>query len=463
MTGALSPAPNGGRKSPFAFLRRPSVSEDGLVKDHQWGSTHGSDADGVTGDMIWNESIADALGYGKKGAAAAFQWWIPLVASLTCLGSFIAWATYVVRGRNATDAALQIMGVSFPWWSTTKGLVHATAVLYPIFVVASLAVSVWRARLARTLDIHKPDSQWLKHCRTFQILNVITQTLLWLMVLSLIGSVAGHAVWGYMAKMMDLVSSKALVIIGPVWSSVSRIADSANTLTDRVTGLLGSLPGVGGGRRLAAAAEAPPATVGALLTAAAGAAGGRELQQAAGGLLGQIAQGIATGINAAAQAIPQAIPALQNGNATSPLLPQLLPNGTQNPLFNAINGVTDAIETQILNPTGCPIYCIDLRGEKWWTDEKSGCVCNLDRIGAAIPHLRTAWENIIPAVLALVFMYIGASWLLLHGAAQWARTRTEAKLMGRIPGAAAARAAAAEAAAKASAPATPVHHPLPHV
>jgi len=77
MTGALSPAPNGGRKSPFAFLRRPGVSEDGLVKDHQWGSTHGSDADGVTGDMIWNESIADALGYGKKwvlyAAACRFQ------------------------------------------------------------------------------------------------------------------------------------------------------------------------------------------------------------------------------------------------------------------------------------------------------------------------------------------------------------------------------------------------------
>jgi len=36
--------------------------------------------------------------------------------------------------------------------------VHATAVLYPIFVVASLAVSVWRARLARTLDIHKPGA-----------------------------------------------------------------------------------------------------------------------------------------------------------------------------------------------------------------------------------------------------------------------------------------------------------------
>jgi hypothetical protein len=79
-----------------------------------------------------------------------------VVSLLTCLGSFIAWATLVVRGRDATDTALEIMGVNFPWWATTKALVHGTAVLYPIFVLFSLAVSAWRAHLARTLDIHKP-------------------------------------------------------------------------------------------------------------------------------------------------------------------------------------------------------------------------------------------------------------------------------------------------------------------
>jgi hypothetical protein len=195
------------------------------------------------------------------------------------------------------------------------------------------------------------------------------------MVLSLIGSVAGHAVWGYMSQMMDLVSSKALVIIGPVWSSVSRIADSSRGLADRVTGLLGSLPGVGG-RRLAEAAAAEPDTVGALLSGAgAGAAGAaRALQQAGGGggMLGQIVQGIASGITAAAQAIPAAQNAQGGGGVIAAALPQLLPNGAQNPLFNAISNVTDAIQNQILNPTGCPIYCIDLRGERWWSDTNTG-------------------------------------------------------------------------------------------
>jgi hypothetical protein len=75
----------------------------------------------------------------------------------------------------------------------------------------------------------------------------------------------------------------------------------------------------------------------------------------------------------------------------------------------------------------------------------------MDRVQAALPFLNRAWKAIIPSVIALIFMYIGASWLLMHGAAQWARTRSEAKLMARIPGAAAAHAAAKDAAAKATA------------
>lgn len=50
---------------------------------------------------------------GRSGAA--YQWWIPLIAGLTCLGSFIAWAVLVVRGRDATQRAMNAMGVDFPW------------------------------------------------------------------------------------------------------------------------------------------------------------------------------------------------------------------------------------------------------------------------------------------------------------------------------------------------------------
>ncbi|GBF94762.1 hypothetical protein Rsub_07645 [Raphidocelis subcapitata] len=461
------------RKSPFANMFRDRRSSNEDLKDPKdpWssGAPEASFDDGgedaVTAEMIWNEDIAGALGYGKGGRTnAAYQWWIPVIASLCCLGSFIAWATLVVRGRDATNRALAAVGVSFPWWADAKALVHATAVLYPIFVALAVAVSVWRAYLARTLDIHRPDVQWMKHSRAWQVACGISTALLWGMTLLLVVSVAGHAVWGCLTRAADLVSVRAIDIVGPVWGSVSRVADSSKALTDRVTGLLGSLPGLAGRRLLEEGAGAAGAgTVGALLAgAAAGAGGGRELQQAGFlGSLGQIAQGIAQGINAAANAIPAAIPGVPS-NITIPGLPQLLPNGSTNPLVSAITDVTNAIETQILNPTGCPITCIDLRDQRWWIDPNAGCVCNLDRLASAVPHLRTAWRAVIPSVIALVFMYVGASFLLMHGSAQWSRTRNEAKLMARIPAEAAAAAAADEEAAKA-AEFVPPPHAVPNV
>jgi len=39
--------------------------------------------------------------------------------------------------------------------------------------------------------------------------------------------------------------------------------------------------------------------------------------------------------------------------------------------------ITDAVQAQLLNSTGCPIYCIDLRNQSWIQD---GCMCNLDRV-----------------------------------------------------------------------------------
>lgn len=452
--------------APFGFASKTEApaAGDGLIKENeQWGSNY-------DGEMLWNENIADALGYGKNHKPrAAFQWWIPVVAALTCLGSFIAWATLVMRGRDATEMMMRELGVKFAWWADAKAVVVATAVLYPIFVVLALASSAWRAHLARTLNIHQPDSKWLASCRWFQFFSAATHTMLWLLVVLLVVSVASHAIWGYIAVVLDLVTVRAVALIGPVWSAVSKVADSSKALSDRFTGLLGSLPGIG--RKLledqaaAGGSGAAAGTVGSLLAAAAAAGGGggvlgaggagagRELQQADGFLqgLGSLAQGIASGISAAANAIPDRIPGLPS-NATIPFLPQLLPNGNDNPLFQAITNVTNAIGAEIFNPNGCPIYCIDLRAENWWADADAGCVCNLDRMEAALPYTRKAWQSILPAIVALIFMYIGASWLLMHGAAQWARTRNEAKLMTRIP----AAAAAAAAAAGPSAPVSPV-------
>lgn len=233
------------RKAPFAFFKseRPSA-DDGLIKggggdNGKWGAGDGSE---VEGEMIWNESIASALGYGKNGRpGAAFQWWILAVAALTCLGSFIAWAVLVMRGRDATQAAMDTLGVAFPWWDDIKALLVATAVLYPVFVLLAVVVSAWRAYLAKTLDIHRPDAKWLANCRRFQVLSAVAHTLLWLLVLIIVFSVAGHAVWGYMAQMMDIVGGQAVALVGPVWSSVSKVAESSQNLADRVTGMLESL------------------------------------------------------------------------------------------------------------------------------------------------------------------------------------------------------------------------------
>jgi hypothetical protein len=58
-----------GRKSPFAAFRGGSgdggkgASDDGGAG---WDGSGGGAGEYVNGDMLWNESIADALGYGKK-------------------------------------------------------------------------------------------------------------------------------------------------------------------------------------------------------------------------------------------------------------------------------------------------------------------------------------------------------------------------------------------------------------
>jgi hypothetical protein len=67
MVGTLDAPPR--RKAPFAFFKSEQPSkDDSLVKgDGGWGSHGGSNGGSdVDGEMIWNESIADALGYGKK-------------------------------------------------------------------------------------------------------------------------------------------------------------------------------------------------------------------------------------------------------------------------------------------------------------------------------------------------------------------------------------------------------------
>jgi hypothetical protein len=79
---------------------------------------------------------------------------------------------------------------------------------------------------------------------------------------------------------------------------------------------------------------------------------------------------------------------------------------------------------------------------------QDGCLCNLDRVRAALPFFKRTYPKLIPAIAGEALMFAAATWLLLHAASMWGRTRTEGKLLrqahGHTQGAAAAAAAAAD-------------------
>lgn len=52
------------------------------------------------------------------------------------------------------------------------------------------------------------------------------------------------------------------------------------------------------------------------------------------------------------------------------------------------------------------------------------------------PYLGTIWKNTVPALITAFLMMVALTWLLLHAASQWARTRSEVKLLHRLPSAA---------------------------
>lgn len=70
---------------------------------------------------------------------------------------------------------------------------------------------------------------------------------------------------------------------------------------------------------------------------------------------------------------------------------------------------------------------------------QDGCICNLDRLEAALPHFRTASRHLLPAIIGKLLMFAATTALLLHGAAMWGRATTEGKLLrGHATGAVAA-------------------------
>jgi hypothetical protein len=55
---------------------------------------------------------------------------------------------------------------------------------------------------------------------------------------------------------------------------------------------------------------------------------------------------------------------------------------------------------------------------------------------AAYPYVAQIYSQALPTLLTLFLMTVASTWLLMHAASQWGRTRSEAKLLERIPHAA---------------------------
>ncbi|WIA44257.1 hypothetical protein OEZ86_010560 [Tetradesmus obliquus] len=443
------------------------------------------------------------MGYGKNGrSGSAFQWWIPLLSALVAVGGFIAWAVFAFRARysmqaardaapkqlpvtiltgspaafsasaavvlhqggvfvlavfafrarNATQAALDAAGLRLEWWAAQAAVLLATAVCFPVLTLLALGVSLWRAHLARQLNIHAPTKRWARRSKAWQTANVASSCLLYGVAGLMVASLAAHAVWAFSAAAAHYGAYYAIKYVDPVWGGVGRVVNASEALVGNFLGLAAQLPVVGG-RRLAeydpaagqivitrrltqADVDAMPAA-----TREAGLAAGRALQQ-----LPDLVNGLGGLLNTAANAIGSAnvVPAQVGAQLANlrdlPFLPQLLPNGTDNPLFSTLSSVTEAVQGQLLGRSGgCPGWCVDLRDQSWIKD---GCLCNLDRVKAAYPHLGPIYRNAVPAAGMVVAMLAAATWLLLHAASQWARTRSEAKLLTRLPNAAQLAAAA---------------------
>jgi hypothetical protein len=223
-------------------------------------------------------------------------------------------------------------------------------------------------------------------------------------------------VWAFSAVAAHYGSYYAIKYVDPVWSGVGSVVNASEVLVDNFLGLASQLPVIGG-RRLVefdpvnarhvitrhltqADVDAMPAA-----TRDAALAAGRALQQ-----LPDIVNGIGGLLNSAASAIgsanvvPSQVGAELARLSDLPFLPQLLPNGTSNPLFSTLSSVTEAVEAQLRGRDGCPAWCVDMRDQAWLKD---GCMCNLDRVKVGV----CLWGGGPAAGGFFVGFVLGAEWL----------------------------------------------------
>lgn len=64
--------------------------------------------------------------------------------------------------------------------------------LLPLCVLCAVC-SLWRAFLARRLNIHAPDTKWMRNCKAWQTANVVSNVLLYGMFILMVVSIAGES------------------------------------------------------------------------------------------------------------------------------------------------------------------------------------------------------------------------------------------------------------------------------
>lgn len=97
---------------------------------------HSSSSNRTSGCPLLSKRLAPHLCSGRAGSS--FQWWIPLLSAVLAIGSFIAWAVFVFRARDATEAALAAAQLQLSWWDAIRAILLATAVCFPVFTLLAL-------------------------------------------------------------------------------------------------------------------------------------------------------------------------------------------------------------------------------------------------------------------------------------------------------------------------------------
>lgn len=98
--------------------------------------------------------------------------------------------------------------------------------------------------------------------------------------------------------------------------------------------------------------------------------------------------------------------------------------------MNELNGMVNTIRGVVEDKT-CPTWCLNLENLAFIKGDK--CICDPAKLTAASKNSSDAWKAIIPAIIAMVLMYVGGTSLMQALSSHSGRIRTELSLWERMP------------------------------